>query len=52
MPELLIGVIAIIVACAAIYYLSAGLPVPWNWVARAVPIVLIIWWLGRVLHLW
>jgi len=52
MPEVLVFIIAIIVACAAIYYLSAGIPQPWNWVARGVAIVLVLWWLGRILHLW
>jgi len=52
MPELLIFVIAIIVACGAVYYLSAGLPQPWNWVARAVAVVLVLVWLGRILRLW
>lgn len=52
MPELIIYVIAIIVACAAVYYLAAGLPQPWNWAARGVAIVLILFWLGRILRIW
>lgn len=52
MPEVLLFVIAIIVACAAVYYLSANMPQPWNWVARGIVIVLIIAWLGRILRLW
>jgi hypothetical protein len=52
MAEVAIFVVAVIVACAAIYYLSAGLPQPWNWVARGVAIVLILFWLGRILRIW
>jgi hypothetical protein len=52
MPELIIFIIAIIVACAAIYYLSAGIPAPWNWAARGIAIVIVLWWLGRILRLW
>jgi len=52
MPELIIYVVAIIVACAAVYYLAAGLPQPWNWVARGVAIVLILYWLGHILRIW
>jgi hypothetical protein len=47
-----IFVIAVIVACAAIYWLSEGLPTPWNWAARGVAIVIVLFWLGRLLRLW
>jgi hypothetical protein len=52
MQEVVIFVIAVIVACAAIYYLSAGIPAPWSWAARGVAIVIILFWLGRLLRLW
>jgi hypothetical protein len=50
--EIVIFLIAIIVACAAIYYLSAGLPAPWSWAARGIAIVIILFWLGRILRIW